>query len=166
MSNSIPQDTGSLFIFGEPQSGAPRRSQEIRNNFEAVARMNITADPSLPKNPHEGMSRILMDLSPANNWLWQLYLEGQWRTQLSRINSSQSGVSRRTFTFGSAVNPWVIQHNSGNQPLVQIFDSTFKQMQVVPFGPGPGQFILQHADANRCNVTFAGPTTGFAIVIG
>jgi len=163
---TIPADTGGLFLFDEPQAGAPRRSQEIRNNFEALGRCNITTDPTLPANPREGMMRVLKDLSPANNWKLQQFLAGAWQTLAQRINSARPAAASRTFVFTAAVNPWVIQHDLGNQPLVQIFDLTYLQRQVVPSAPGAGQYILQHADANKVNVTFAAPTTGIAIVIG
>jgi hypothetical protein len=161
-----PAETSGLFLFDEPQAGAPRRSLEIRNNFEAVVRTNFGTDPAKPASPREGMLRILKDVTVANNWKLQGFLSGAWQTLLQRINGGFAAPAKRIFVFNAATSPWQLQHDLGSQPLVQVFDLTYMQRQVVPAAPGAGQYTLQHADANKVIVTFAAPATGVAIVLG
>ena len=157
-----PEASG-LFIFDEPQAGAPQRSQEVRNNFEAVARTNFGTDSTKPIAPREGMSRLL---KVGTTVYLQYFLNGGWRTFAQALELGVPVGTKKIFTFSTAINPLTLTHNLGSPPLVQIYDNTYKQRQVVPFAPGPDQYILQHSGPNVTIVTHAAPATGFAIVLG
>lgn len=161
---TTPEASG-LYIFDQPASGTPARSQEMRNNFEAVVRNNFGTDASKPPVAREGMSRILKDATTGAVKL-QYYLNGAWVTFGQNLELGVPVGSKKIFQFASAVSPWTITHNLGSQPLVQIFDVTFTQRQVVPSAPGAGQYILQHSGPDVTIVTFSAPATGYAIVLG
>lgn len=164
---ATPSDEVSgLFLFDGPSAQTPMRSQEVRNDLTALAQTNIGSDPAKPAFPREGMMRILKPTAPATAYLLQAYLRGAWRTQLQLMESAHPTTAKLIFPFGVATNPWVLQHNLGSMPVVQVLRADLLQRQLVLAAPGADQYILQHADDNRVNVTFSGPVTGFAIVVG
>jgi hypothetical protein len=159
-----PEASG-LFIFDEPQAGAPQRSQEVRNNFEAVVRANFGTDPTKPAVARDGMSRVLKDGITGVVRL-QYYLNGGWRTFGQFLELGVPVGTKKIFQFTPASTPWTITHNLGSQPLVQVYDATYKQLQAVPAAPGADQYILQHSGSNVTIVTHAAPASGYAIVLG
>lgn len=163
---------GQKFTYDRPFTGGPALSQEVRDNFEALARTNITDDATYPAAPRGGMFRIFNDPGPPTNAKFQWYDGATWRTLIQRIEGGGVGTASITPTrlavdFTSALTTWSIDHNLGAQPLVQVFDALWNQLQVVP--PGPvvaGQYLLVHSTENRVVVTHPGPITGHVVIIG
>src|ERR1700676_1240437 len=130
----VAQFVGTIYTFDAPAAGSPQVSQLIRNNLEALARTNLTNDPTVPNPAREGMARVYVD--NTGKYFLQYFLLGQWRTVAQGIQTGIPVGSKQIFKFTTAVNPWTITHNDGTQPLIQVYDSSFRELQVVPPG-GP-----------------------------
>jgi len=143
-----------------PQGEVPLASQVVRENFNAIGTLNWTTDPAFPKNPRNGMPRILAN-DPSNLEL-QVHYDGAWRTVLEHFEVILAGAKiakHLEAAFTTAV--WTIDHNFGTRPVVQCFDNT--NSLVVPA-------IIQHVQVAgewaRTIVTHAGPVIGYAVLVG
>ena len=142
------------FIFDLPIPDTLVIAEEMRRNLNALGVTNITPDPALPRNPREGMLRILTEY-PSNVRL-QFFFSSSWVTILTNIQAGISVVQRLEFNFVN-LQQWIIDHNLGQYPIVQVFRND-------------GQIItpstMQHASVNRVIVEHGAPKTGTAIIIG
>src|SRR5580693_1515761 len=97
---------GGIYTFDAPAAGSPQVSQIVRNNFEALARTNLTNAPTLPNPAREGMGRVYVD--NTGKYYLQYYLLGAWRTVAQGIQSGIPVGAKQIFQFSSAVTPWTI----------------------------------------------------------
>jgi hypothetical protein len=163
-------EPGSLFLFDRPASNTPALSQEMRDNFTALARTNITTDAAFPVDAREGMLRI--NASDPNDVRLEvaLIVAGSlvWRTIAKQLQLAKALPTKLIADFGAPTNPWVVDHNLGSQPLAQAYNASWFAFQVVPQG-GPiaaGQCTVEHPSPNRVIITFAAGATGHLIVVG
>lgn len=150
MSTEVPD-----FNFALPQELSPLDAKEVREKVNAIGRLNITADDNCPKNPLEGMPRV--NKSDTNNVRFQIFYNGDWRTAASQLQSTITPPQYLEFEQSTPNVTWLIQHNLGRKPLVQISDTT-------------GNVIypdVQHTDSdNRVVITHSTPETGTVIIVG
>lgn len=163
-------EPGTLFLFDRPASNTPALSQEMRDNFTALARTHFTTDPAYPADAREGMQRINA-LDPNDVKLEvALIVAGSlvWRTIAKQLQLAKALPTKLIVDFAAATNPWVVDHNFGSQPLVQAHNASWFAFQVVPQGGpiGAGQCTVEHPSPNRVIITFAAGATGHLIVVG
>jgi hypothetical protein len=158
-------EPGTLFLYGIPAEDAPVRSAEMRGNFEGLARTHYTTDAALPLAPRQGQQRIWEDVAAGNVRL-QYYDGAAWLTLLQLIASGVPAPRRLLFSITTPMAVWTLDHNLGQQPLAQVFNTAWRQLQASPTGPGAGQYLLDHPTPNRIVVTHPAPATGFAIIVG
>jgi len=151
-------DPASLFQVGLPRDQIPARSAEIRNNLQALLQNLFTTDPSLPTNPQEYSFRLfneLTDPTKAGNLRLQIRFGGSWRDFLQNLQGGLAAPAKTIVDFvaGGPSSPWVIDHNLGSQPFVQVIGTTGPQLQL--FSP-----VLSTAE--RREIRFLGrvPTAG------
>ena len=129
-------EPGRVFQYNIPADQTPARSSEVRENFRALMRNQYTTDPAHPASPQEHEFRLLDDhTTPAltGNLRLQVYLGGTWREVLQNLQLGFAAPSKVVSAAFNAValNPWVVDHNLGSKPVVQVFDSSWNQLRVV-----------------------------------
>lgn len=134
MSDLLP---GQLFRYDRPLQGSPTLSSEMRDYLQALARTHYTDNGIYPEAPRLGQLRIFADPGPPLNVRLQWYDGAIWRTLLQNIEGGQAAPAKQIVDVNVATDVWTIDHNLGSQPLVQVFDSTWKAMQ--PFNPIQGE---------------------------
>jgi hypothetical protein len=153
-----------LFQFDQPPEGGPRTSAEMRDNFNALGQTNYGDDEDYPAAPRKGMLRILKD---GANTKFQWYDGATWRDMLQRIEGGVPAPVKVIVDVTVAATVWTVDHNLGSQPLVQVFDASWNQRQVVPPGPvAADQYLLTHVNTNRFTVTHSGAVTGHVVILG
>lgn len=134
-------EPGQLFTHDVPIAQAVLDAVEVRNNFTALARTLYTTDPVNPLDKRQGMMRILADPAEAPNKKLQAFLDGDWRTLLQNIAAGIAAPVKQIVQIAAASNSWVVDHNLGSQPLVQIYDATFKKLEAKSVNP---EAVTQH----------------------
>lgn len=155
-----------LFLFDRPVQGGPPLSEEMRNNFEALARTMLTDSDAYPSAPRKGMVRIFEDAGPPAVTKYQWYDGGTWRTMLQKIEGGVAAPAKLLIDITTPLAVWTIDHNLGSRPVVQVFDSPWNQLQPVFGAPGAGQYSLLHVNENRVVITHPGAQDGHAIILG
>jgi hypothetical protein len=141
-------------VYGVPEEGSALSSGAIRINFQALARTNISAAEELPKNPRDGMLRILVE--NQRNPKFQVYLNGQWYTVIDQLTNPSPVPHYFEYDFASS-DTWVVDHNLGRRPIVQVLNSS--NIVVEPLA-------ITHANTNRVIVTHTSPIPGRVVLIG
>lgn len=118
--------------YGIPAEQTPARSAEIRNALEALARTFYSTDDAIPQNPRDGQMRIFDEVGLGNTKL-QWRFGGDWQTVLQNVQNDVPAPSKQVAAGFAAVasSPWVVDHNLGSKPLVQVFDLSYNQLQPV-----------------------------------
>lgn len=153
--------TADKWQWGKPVYRGPRLSEEIRQNFDTLGRLNITDDESYPDSPRDGMPRV-NEADPTNVKL-QIWYDSLWRTILQKIHTGIPSPAKLIYEVTVAATVWTIDHNLGSAVLVQVFDSTWNiltpaNIQQVDTGVPPLK--------NRVVITHGAPVTGNAVIIG
>lgn len=153
-------DPAALYQVGIPRDQTPARSEEIRNNFQALLQNLFTSDPALPLNAPDYAIRLLDDVNDpiqAGNLRLQVRFGGAWRDILQNLQGGLAAPAKSLLDFvqGGPSSPWVIDHNLGSQPMVQVIGTT---------GPQYTLFTPANDTAQRREVRFLGrvPTAGVA----
>jgi len=154
------------FQYDTPEQNTPNISQEMRDNFEGVARTFLTDDDALPAAPREGQQRIFKDAGPPASTKLQWYDGATWRTLIQRIEGGVAAPLKQIVDVTVPQTTWTIDHNIGSYPVVQVFDNTWNQFQVVPTAPGANQYLLVHVNENRVVITHTGAQDGHVIILG
>jgi hypothetical protein len=163
-------EPGQLFLYDRPAASTPALSQEMRDNFTALARTHYTTDAVYPATPREGMLRI--NAEDPNDVKLEVFLivagSPVWRTIAKQLQLAKALPTKLIVDFAAATSPWVVDHNLGSQPVVQAYNASWFAFQVVPQGGpiGAGQCTVEHPSENRVIITFSGATTGHLIVVG
>lgn len=159
-------EPGSMFNYGIPADNTPGIAQEMRLNFEALARSHYTTDPTFPTAPRSGQLRVLDETSGVGVKL-QWYDGTAWVTLLQGIESDIATPLRREVNFASVAS-LVVDHYLGVSPVVQVVDSTGQLLQ--PVSPGPpgsaSEFSMIHNSLDRVTLSFGASITGKVILIG
>jgi len=160
-------EPGELFRFERPATKTPALSSEVRDNFTALGQTNLSSDPDVPDSTQrrDGMMRVLNE--DPNNVKLQMFYDTNWRTLFQQLQlgyPAPAKIITKVDSPGLAV--WQIDHNLGSQPIVQVFDLTWRQLQAVPLAPGVDQYILQHSTENRVIITHPAAQDGYAVVVG
>lgn len=127
-------DPAEKFRFGVPVAGAPATSQEIRENFEALAQNCYTTNPDFPSSPREYQTRILndiMDPVQAGNLRMQVYVGGAWRDVMQHLEGGVAAPAKLYAEFTTPAVVWTVDHNLGSKPVALVFDATWRQLQPV-----------------------------------
>ncbi len=126
----MAQEPGELFLFARPAVGTPVKSDEVRNNFDALAQLNRTSKPEFPTIKKDGMPRFLTE--DLNNVRLQIWFDNAWRTIVQNIQLGIPAPAKLEATFNPApVGPtWTIDHGLGSRPLVQVFDLAGNQLEL------------------------------------
>lgn len=141
----------NIFMFDTPITDSAQESAVIRANFHALATNHATANPDVPDDPRNGMTRVLAD--DPNNIKYQLYW-GSWRT-IVEISGSTSQARRKSTNFSSSLQ-WIYAHNLSIYPLVQvIIGNEIVQPQK-----------MEHASMDRVIITHGVALSGTVIVVG
>lgn len=150
----MPDNDAPLFVFGVPAENSAITSSHMRNALEALARTNITSNPSNPPNPRDGMLRV--NVSTPSNIVLELYYNGTWRALIQNL-TSVGGVAKYATQQYTSATVWTIDHNFGRRPIVQCVN-------------GSGDVIhplsVNHTSLNRVVVTHSTATAGHIIVTG
>lgn len=118
--------TTPTFTKGAPREQTPARSQEIRDNFAALAANFCTTDPNIPANPEEGWMRIINEVNNpalAGNIRLQLFTGGIFRDVLQNLQGGIAAPAKQIVQFSTALITWVVDHNLGTKPIAQVLDS-------------------------------------------
>jgi hypothetical protein len=154
-----------LFNFDQPAAQpaeqVPLASAVVRNNFNSLATTNWTTDAAYPANPREGMQRILDEGGAGTNIKWQIYRGGSWQTVMQHLELGLTLTVRREFEFSTATATWLMDHNLGVRPLVQVFDAADDMLV-----PTNIKHVQTAGEWNRVIVTHGAVQTGYAILIG
>lgn len=121
-----------LFLFDRPATGAPPRSEEVRNNFEAVARNFYTEDTAYPEVKRSGMARIFRDPGPPVNVKLQWWDGSDWRTIAQNIEGGIAAPAKQIVDINAALDVWTIDHNLGSQVLALVFDTNWNILSARP----------------------------------
>lgn len=143
-----------MFRFGIPVGHKGVKSDEVRDNFEALATTNATSREDEPKSPRNGMLRVFAP-EDSGAVLLQLFWNS-WRTLLC-VGGTITAAMRTDKAFTSSTN-WVFDHNLGDYSIVQCIDTTTNEV----IHPEK----IEHASVNRVIVTHSRPVTGKIIVVG
>jgi len=151
-------DPASMFNFSIPVADAPVLADEVRNNFEALARAFYTTDTNYPETKRKGMPRIFDNGGTGTDVLLQWWDGSAWVTILRGIQKSIATPTRVDMSFASALT-WTLNHYMGVYPLVQVYDAAGNLINAT-------NYTLQHVNNDRVVITFSAPTAGSAILIG
>lgn len=114
------------FTYGTPRTSSAATSQEVRDNFEALAQNHLTTDPDKPLDRRDGQFRVnRVDLTNSKLQMW---LDGNWRTLLQQIQLDIAAPVKNIVQFSTASASWVVDHNLGSQVVAQVFDSLFVKL--------------------------------------
>jgi len=130
-------EPGQLFLYGRPVEGAFVDAEEMRNNLTALARTHYTTDVLYPLNAQDGQPRI--NAVDPNNIKFQVFISGAWRTVLQQVDKGVAAPVKNIWQFDTAGAAWIIDHNLGSQPLVQIYDAAFNLLTPVPVTHPPNE---------------------------
>ena len=121
-------EPGQLFQFDRPLARGPVASAEVRGLFTALGQTNYTTDPTFPAAPRVGMQRI--NAADPNNIKWEVFqgTPGVWRTLLQNVQGGVITPAKQIVQVVAPTTTWTIDHNLGTQPIVQVFDASFRQM--------------------------------------
>lgn len=132
-------------------------SQPVRDNMTSLA--SFHAGGTAPTSPSEGWAWLDTSAAPTKNL--KMYLGGTWITILSNVQAgppSQSNVDKHVFSQSVGVATWVISHALGTTELsVAVLDSSNQVM--IPD-------TITMTDNATVTITFVGPQTGKAILLG
>jgi len=150
------QEPARVFQFGVPGEQTNVRSLEVRENFRALAQTLYTTDPAFPANPRQGMFRVLDDPTALGNVKLQAWIGTAWQTILQNIQVGVPAPAKiivASFQTPPGANPWIIDHNLGSKPFIQVYSS-----------PAPFRLLSQVGFGDRRHVRFLGrmPTSGLA----
>jgi len=120
-------EPAELFRYGRPVEGAFMDAVEMREYLTALARTHYTTDADNPNNAQDGQPRF--NAVDPDNVKLEFWLNGAWRTALQGIDKGIAAPVKSIAQFDTAGVSWVIDHNLGSQPLVQVYDSTFQQLR-------------------------------------
>lgn len=153
--------TADRWQWGKPVYRGPRLSEELRENFDTLGRLNITDDETYPDSPRDGMPRV--NEADSTNVKLQIWYGLDWRTILQNIQSGIPAPAKQIHEVTVAAAVWTIDHNLASAVIVQVFDSTWNiltptNIQQVDTGIPPLK--------NRVVITHGAPTTGNAVIIG
>lgn len=155
----VAPTVSDLYTFDQPASGSQQLSLLIRNNFEALSRNNFGTDPNFPKNAREGMERIRKDPSTGTYYL-EFFLAGAWQIAARGLQLGTPMAAKKLFQFSTPVSVWNLTHNLGSQPIVQVFDPSWTQLQAVS-----SSGVLQPTTADKSRFVGA-PTVGDGVDTG
>lgn len=165
-------EPGVLFKYDRPEDDQPAISQQVRDDLHALARLHYTTDPDMPANPRDGQPRV--NAEDPNNIKLQLWLPGSgggsaWRDALSFLNLGLGAPGKQVVSVTTPQTVWTIDHNIGSFVLAAAFDANGYQYE--PIGPPPavigaGQMQVRQVTVNRVVLTFSGPVSGFAVIVG
>ena len=142
-----------IFIFDIPVTDSPQKAVEIRNNLNALGVNNATANADFPRDPRDGMTRVL-EASPSVI-KFQLFWGTSWRT-IADFSGLSTSARRSSQNFVST-DVWVFDHNLGVKPLVQVILAT---------GAVVFPLSVVHANDNRVIITHTAAQSGTIIVVG
>ena len=140
----------SSFIFDIPADHTPLKAKDIRDQFNVLAVNHITSDPNFPRNPRDGMLRVF---SPDGVTVALQLFFGTWRNLYINVGT-QARKQEQIFT---SLAQWVFDHNLGTYPIVQVYDSSGRE--IIPEH-------VDHISTNRVIVTHSAITSGKIIVVG
>lgn len=159
-----------LFQFDRPFQGAPPRSEEIRQNFEALARTFYTDDTTYPEAPRSGALRIFRDVGPPLNVKIQWHDGANWRTIAQNIEGGIAVPSKRIVDINSPLSVWTIDHNLGSQVVALVFDSTWfaltqrsngvENRQIINLGHLPAALLTSLAPGTTLVSSLTAPFNG------
>lgn len=148
-----------LFQFDRPLQGGPPLSEEVRNNFEALARSFYTDDAAYPEAARQGMLRIYRDVGPPVNVQIQWYDGSAWRTIAQNIEGGIAAPSKRIVDIQNPLDVWTIDHNLGSQVLALVFDSSWYQLQARSLAEDRRIINLGHLPSGLLTTLAPGPAS-------
>jgi len=122
-------EPGALFEYDRPLEKAPVDAVEMRNLFTALAQSHYTTDEDFPTAPRVGMVRL--NAADATNVKLEIFQGDTWRVALQNIQGGVAAPAKQVVQVTTALSAWTIDHNLGSQPLVQVYDTAFRQMTPV-----------------------------------
>lgn len=135
MSNGTVQPA-QVWLFERPGTGTPVRSEEVRNNFNAIGRLFFTDNADYPENPRNGMPRVLAQ--DPNNVRFQVWFNNAWRTIFQNIQRGIPAPAQLVATVESpGLTTWTIDHNLGVKPIVQVFDELGNMLEATNLDSPP-----------------------------
>ena len=111
-----------LYLFDRPLQGGPPTSEDVRNNFEALARTFYTDDTTYPEVARQGMMRIFDD---SGNVKIQWYDGTAWKTVAQNVGAGIPAPAKQIVEFTAAAAQWVVDHNLGTKVAAQVYDSSW-----------------------------------------
>lgn len=150
----MPATTTPTFTKGAPREQTPARSQEVRDNFAALAANFATNDPAIPANPEEGWTRIIDELNNpalAGNIRLQLFTGGAWRDVLQNLQGGIAAPAKQVVLFSTPATTWVVNHNLGSKPVAQVLDAAGNLLE-----PVSNVFQREHIFLGRIDTALLG----------
>lgn len=137
-----------------PSGGIPIISATVRKNFNAIGVLNLTQGVESPKNPRDGMPRLLVS---GTELILQVYWNSAWRTVIDGIGNPALIIPRRLEADFLSSTIWQFDHNLGRRPIIQCLDSNLEVIY-------PQK--VEHSGVNRVIATHTTATAGKIIVVG
>lgn len=138
-STTDTREPAQVFLYDRPVQGGPSLSEEMRNNFRALAQTFYGTDAANPVAPRIGQFRVLREEPPAfavTNVKVQWFDGAVWRTLLQGIEGGIPAPTKLIVDITAPLAVWTIDHNLGSFPLVQVLNASGQEM--VPFNVASG----------------------------